>query len=481
MDHSIRSGLRKVPAVTLAFWIIKIIATTLGETGGDAVSMSLGLGYAISSIIFIAVFFVAVSFQVAAKSYRRVLYWTVIVASTTAGTTMADFADRSLGIGYLGGSAILLTTLLASFFVWQKAAGSISVETVRSPRVEVFYWTAILFSQTLGTALGDWMADTNGMGYQAGALIFAALLTVMVLLYFFTAVSRTLLFWSAFVLTRPLGATLGDFLDKPISHGGLAISRFTISAILVASMVACILIDARKKNPRAGIRVYPASLMSIGYLLRALVFGLVTLIVSAGAFIGWQAVHHNAGIVVPGQLYRSGQLSPAGFSDVVAKYRIKTIVNLRGENKGMAWYDDEVRFCDEHGVGLVNVRMTAKKLPTPAEVRQLLVALHSPQPILVHCNSGSDRTGLACALFLIDQDHDSPTVAADCLTWLHGHFAVYPYFEMNELIDLYAESKSSSFSDWINEDYPAVYADECKESTLVEVFEPIEYFVKDNL
>jgi uncharacterized membrane-anchored protein len=246
-------GMSKVPAVTLGFWIIKIIATTLGETGGDAVSMTLNWGYALSSALFIGIFVVAVAAQIAAKSFRPFLYWLVIIATTTAGTTLADFADRSLGVGYPGGSLILFALLLASLGVWYWQAGSISVDTVASPRIEMFYWTAILFSQTLGTALGDWMADSNGLGYERGALVFAAGLVVVAAAYFFTGASRTLLFWSAFILTRPLGATVGDFLDKPVANGGLAFGRFDASAILAGLIVALIVVLPQRagKHPAA--------------------------------------------------------------------------------------------------------------------------------------------------------------------------------------------------------------------------------------
>jgi uncharacterized membrane-anchored protein len=233
-------GMSKVPEVTLAFWVIKIAATTLGETGGDAVSMTLNWGYAISSALFIGIFVIAVAAQIASKSFHPFLYWAVIVATTTAGTTMADLADRSLGIGYPGGSLILFVLLMASLGIWYRSAGSISVNTVASPGIEMFYWTAILFSQTLGTALGDWMADSNGLGYERGALVFAAGLAVIAAAYFYTNVSRTLLFWSAFILTRPLGATVGDLLDKPVANGGLAFGRFYASAILAAFIIACI-------------------------------------------------------------------------------------------------------------------------------------------------------------------------------------------------------------------------------------------------
>jgi uncharacterized membrane-anchored protein len=240
MNRITKAALTKVPEVTLVFWIIKIAATTLGETGGDSLSMTLHLGYAISSGIFIALFVIAVAAQISVRSFHPFLYWAVIVATTTAGTTMADFADRTLGIGYVGGSSILLALLLASLGIWYWAAGSVSVNTITTPKVEMFYWVTILFSQTLGTALGDWMADSNGLGYEGGAVVFAAGLAVVAAAYFFTNISRTLLFWSAFILTRPLGATVGDLLDKPVSHGGLALGRFEASAVLAAFIIACI-------------------------------------------------------------------------------------------------------------------------------------------------------------------------------------------------------------------------------------------------
>ena len=246
------NGMSKVAAVTLGFWIIKIVATTLGETGGDAVSMTLNWGYAISSAMFIGIFAVAVAAQITAKTFHPFLYWAVIIATTTAGTTMADFADRSLGIGYPGGSLILFALLMACLGIWYWRAGSISVDTVASPRIEMFYWTAILFSRTLGTALGDWMADSNGLGYERGALVFAAGLVVVAAAYFYTNVSRTLLFWSAFILTRPLGATLGDFLDKPVANGGLAFGRFYASALLAALIVACIVFLPQRAGKHPG-------------------------------------------------------------------------------------------------------------------------------------------------------------------------------------------------------------------------------------
>jgi len=252
MNQILKANLSKVPEVTLVFWIIKILATTLGETGGDAVSMTMGLGYAVASLIFIGIFLVAVLFQIRAKAFHPLLYWFVIVATTTAGTTMADFADRSLGIGYPGGASLLFVLLLVSLGVWYRVEGSIAVETVRSPRVEMFYWTAIMFSQTLGTALGDWMADTNDFGYENGALVFAGGLVVPVLLHYYTKVSPVLLFWSAFILTRPLGATLGDLLDKPVAHGGWNISRFTASAVIAVFMIACILLFKQRAGRHPG-------------------------------------------------------------------------------------------------------------------------------------------------------------------------------------------------------------------------------------
>jgi uncharacterized membrane-anchored protein len=245
-------GLSKIPEVTLTFWVIKIAATTLGETGGDAVSMTLNWGYALSSALFIGLFVVAVAAQISAKSFHPFLYWFVIIATTTAGTTMADFADRSLGIGYPGGSLILFALLMASLGVWYWRAGSISVDTVASPRIEMFYWTTILFSQTLGTALGDWMADTNDLGYERGVLVFAAGLVVIAAAYVWTNVSRTQLFWSAFILTRPLGATIGDFFDKPVADGGMAFGRFYASAILAALMVACIVFLPQRAGKHPG-------------------------------------------------------------------------------------------------------------------------------------------------------------------------------------------------------------------------------------
>ena len=232
--------LSKVPAVTMVFWIIKILATTLGETGGDAVSMSMNLGYLLSTAIFAVLFAAAVVVQIRARRFHPVLYWTTIIATTTVGTTMADFADRSLGIGYAGGTAILIALLIGSLFAWHRALGSISVDTVSSPKAEIFYWVTIMFSQTLGTALGDWTSDSAGLGYLGSAGLFGALLALVAAAYYWTRISRTSLFWSAFILTRPLGAVVGDFLDKPHNAGGLALSRYSATAVLLACIAGCI-------------------------------------------------------------------------------------------------------------------------------------------------------------------------------------------------------------------------------------------------
>ena len=260
MNETVKATLSKVPEVTLGFWIIKIIATTIGETGGDAVTMSMfhadkdahNGGYLIGTAIFMGLFIAAVIAQIAMKKFHPLIYWLTIVATTTVGTAMADFADRSLGIGYAGGSSILLALLLTSLLVWRWREGTVSVNTVATPRVEAFYWTTILFSQTLGTALGDWMADTNGLGFENAALVFGAALLVLAAAYYFTNVSRVFLFWAAFILTRPLGATLGDLLDKPIAHGGFAFSRYTATAILAAAIVALILLIPQRPGFHPG-------------------------------------------------------------------------------------------------------------------------------------------------------------------------------------------------------------------------------------
>ncbi len=246
MNKTFEKSVSKVPELTLVFWIIKIAATTLGETAGDAVSMSMNLGYLVGTAIFAAIFLIAVTVQIKAPRFHPFIYWTTIIATTTVGTTMADFATRSLGIGYAGGSTLLLVLLLGSLAVWHWTMGSVSVDTVNSPKVEMFYWVTIMFSQTLGTALGDWTSDTAGFGYGGAAVIFGASLALVAGLYFWTRISRVGLFWAAFILTRPLGAVVGDFLDKPHESGGLALSRYSASAVLVVFILACLLIFRHK-------------------------------------------------------------------------------------------------------------------------------------------------------------------------------------------------------------------------------------------
>lgn len=242
MNTTTNATLAKVPALTLGFWIIKILATTLGETGGDAVTMSMNLGYLVGTGIFMVLFIGTVLMQIQAKRFHPYLYWATIIASTTVGTTLADYATRSIGIGYTGGSSLLLVLLLGSLYVWHRTLGRIDVESISTPRAELFYWLTIMFSQTLGTALGDWTADTAGLGYLGAAAIFGGLLLIIVALYYSKAVSHTALFWAAFVITRPLGAVVGDYLDKPIVDGGLALSRYTATGVLLLAIVILVLV-----------------------------------------------------------------------------------------------------------------------------------------------------------------------------------------------------------------------------------------------
>ena len=250
-DHA--AALSKVPAITLGFWIIKILATTLGETGGDTVSMTLNMGYLIGTAIFGVIFLGLVIAQIKARGFHPALYWATIIASTTFGTTLADHVTRSMGIGYTGGSALLLALVLASLALWHFSLGRISTDNIATAKAEWFYWITITFSQTLGTALGDWVADTNGIGFGGGALIFGALIMIVAALYFWTRVNHVVLFWAAFILTRPLGATVGDFLDKPTDHGGLAFSRPLASAVLTVAIVALILILPQRAGKKSAV------------------------------------------------------------------------------------------------------------------------------------------------------------------------------------------------------------------------------------
>ncbi len=252
MNDVTKQTLSKVPAVTLGFWVIKILATTLGETGGDTVTMTLDWGYLAGVVLFGVLLVAFVVAQIFAKRFHSILYWATIVASTTFGTTLADFADRSLGIGYTGGSLLLLFCLLATLWLWHRSEGTVAVNTVSTPKVEAFYWATITFSQTLGTALGDWLADTRGFGYERGALVFAAALMAVVALYYWTGVSRVTLFWVAFILTRPLGATVGDFIDKPVADGGLALSRPLASAVIAALIVVLLVIVPQRPGRHPG-------------------------------------------------------------------------------------------------------------------------------------------------------------------------------------------------------------------------------------
>lgn len=247
----LKTTFSKVPELTMLFWIIKIAATTLGETAGDAVSMSMDLGYLLSTAIFALIFLVAVVVQIKAPRFHPMIYWTTIIATTTVGTTLADFADRSLGIGYAGGSTLLLALLIGSLFVWHRTMGTIAVDSVSNPKSEMFYWITIMFSQTLGTALGDWTADSAGFGYGGSAAIFGGLLLIILAMYLWTKVSRTVLFWAAFILTRPLGAVVGDFLDKPRENGGLELSRYTASVVLFVFIAGCVLIFRQKPAEKA--------------------------------------------------------------------------------------------------------------------------------------------------------------------------------------------------------------------------------------
>lgn len=253
MTDAAKAAMSKVPEVTLVFWIIKIAATTLGETGGDTVTMTLNWGYLAGTALFLFLLVAFVIWQIVATKFHPFLYWATIVASTTFGTTMADFADRSLGIGYTGGSTLLFVCLMTVLGLWYWSERTISVDTVSTPKVEAFYWAAITFSQTLGTALGDWLADTGGLGYEGGALVFGAGLVVVVAAYYWTNISRVGLFWVAFILTRPLGATVGDFLDKPVSHGGLNLSRPIASAVIAVFIVGCLVLLPQRAGTHPGL------------------------------------------------------------------------------------------------------------------------------------------------------------------------------------------------------------------------------------
>jgi uncharacterized membrane-anchored protein len=244
-------ALSKVPPATLAFWIVKILATTLGETGGDALSMTLKLGYALSTLIFLGFFALTLSAQVKSRSYHPVLYWSVVVATTTVGTTTSDYFDRTLGLGYVKSSIILFGVVIAVLVGWRAATGAIKVDDVTTRKNEIFYWVTILVSNTLGTALGDFVADDAGLGFQKGALVFAGLIVVVGLLHLFAKAPRSIVFWAAYVLTRPLGATLGDTLTKPSEEGGLNLGRISTSVAMAAAMVLLVAVTSLRRRPTA--------------------------------------------------------------------------------------------------------------------------------------------------------------------------------------------------------------------------------------
>jgi uncharacterized membrane-anchored protein len=249
-DYDDSDELSKVPPVTLAFWVVKILATTLGETGGDALSMQLNLGYAVSTLIFLAFFLVTLAAQVSSKHYHPVFYWAVVVATTTVGTTTSDYFDRTLGLGYVKSSAILLALVVAMLFIWHRSTGAIRVDHITTRKDEIFYWVTILISNTLGTALGDFVATTAGLGFEGGALVFAGLIALVAVAHYTTRIPTSVLFWAAYVLTRPLGATLGDILTKPPAQGGLNLSRITSSLVIAVIMVIIISMTSLRKRAK---------------------------------------------------------------------------------------------------------------------------------------------------------------------------------------------------------------------------------------
>ncbi len=406
MNRILETSLSKVPQVTLVFWIIKIFATTLGETGGDTVSMTMNLGYLVGTGIFLTALVILVILQIHAKGLHPFLYWATIVASTTAGTTMADFADRSLGIGYAGGSILLFLCVMASLAIWYRSQGTVSVQTINTPKVEAFYWATITFSQTLGTALGDWIAD-SGLGYKGGALVFGALLALVAVAYFYTSISRVILFWAAFILTRPLGATVGDFLDKPLDKGGLDISRPLASAILAVIVIVGILLTSKRA---ARIKKWQSfCLPPIPLILCSL-------------YLWGLQLTGNFHEVLPNELYRSAQLNGAEFDSKIRQYGIHTVLNLRGENIGDGWYDEELHETKALGIHHVDFRMSAKHELNFTEATQLIAIMkQSPKPLLIHCKAGADRTGLASALYLAGIAHKGEWQSEMQLWPIYGH------------------------------------------------------------
>ena len=248
MNTTALSTASKLPAITLLFWVMKICATTLGETAGDLLSMTFDIGYAVSSLILISAFVMTLTIQLLSKSYHPLLYWTVILSTSTAGTTMSDYMDRTLGLGYMRGSLLLMAMLSGILLIWKKSTGSLSIQNVKTPKDEMFYWMAILFSNTLGTALGDFLADDSGLGFGGGALVIGSIIAVITLAYFYTKISPIFLFWAAFVLTRPLGATLGDLMTKTHEKGGLDFGTIGSSAILLTLLIGLIALTMKRST-----------------------------------------------------------------------------------------------------------------------------------------------------------------------------------------------------------------------------------------
>ncbi len=440
----------KLPEITLFFWIMKICVTTLGETAGDLMSMTLHVGYALSSLALLGIFLVTLRMQLMAASYRPSLYWTVILSTSTVGTTMSDYMDRTLGLGYATGSAIVIFMLCCVFALWRRREGTVSILSINSRRAEGFYWTATLFSNTLGTALGDFLSDDSGLGFDGGAVLIGSVIGLIILLYYLTDVSRIFLFWAAFVLTRPLGATMGDLLTKPYEKGGLDFGTFGASAVLAAMLLACILTTVRKGGPSGHGAAPVRRIISTPHSRRlACARYSLTLLILTGGYEGVLFASGNFHEVISGQLYRSGQPSAASIAAYGERYHIRTILNLRGKNKGTRWYDEEAEAAGAHHVRLIDFRMTAKRELSETDALSLIeIMKDAPKPLLIHCDSGSDRSGLAVALYLAAIAGQSEFAAELQLSPLYGHFplrmigapAMNATFERMEPLLGYSES-----------------------------------------
>ncbi|MCC6920103.1 MAG: tyrosine-protein phosphatase [Alphaproteobacteria bacterium] len=426
-----RPSASKVAAVTSAFWIMKICATTVGETGGDMVSMTMNVGYAASSLILLSVFGLALAAQLRARSFHPFLYWTVVLATSTAGTTISDYMDRTLDLGYAAGAALLSATLVAVLLIWRRSVGSLSVSDIRTPRVEAFYWTAILVSNTLGTAVGDFLADSSGLGYVGSNLLISGAIAAIAAGYFFTSLSRTGLFWGAFVLTRPFGATMGDMLTKSPAKGGLGIGTVGASAVLLAILVICILVTSRPANTH---RAAPRGKGWRRFWLRMATA--VALLVSVPA--GYRAYLYFAGnfhVVAEGEVYRAAQPTPERLADWAAAYHLKSVLNLRGHRPGKAWYDAEVTAAKQLGVTLIDYPLSADIVPTAAQVADLIEILaKAPKPLLIHCKEGADRAGFVSAVYLAAIAGADEDTAEAQLSFRFGHVSLpfIPSYAMDE-------------------------------------------------